>query len=240
MRAAIKAVIEVLLKNRELTQLDRDHLQRWASDEYMRDPIWSQLAAAAHARGVLPGGVFYQDLIDETLYMRRKAESAASGIDFDLRHNQSLHQRQVELAKKADDLADFYKWAEGYSGVAMFFQRFLRPVNELEELHRREAALFRERTRRKPKQTVRISRQDRSQSRKVGGLRRINAFIDLANSYLTFAVSEKPNYEALAILTEIAFPDFERDPEFVRTSLRPTTASGRKAAARRTLAGKKS
>jgi hypothetical protein len=77
---------------------------------------------------------FYFDLVKECLYMRGRAESVASGIDFDLRHNQRLHQWQLELAKKADDLADYYKWAEEYSGIAMFFYRFLRPVGELEEL----------------------------------------------------------------------------------------------------------
>jgi hypothetical protein len=63
----------------------------------------------------------------------------------------------------------------------MFFYRFLRPVAELEDLHRREAALFRQRNR-TPKPGVRASRQDRSRGRK--GLRKINAFIDLANAHL--------------------------------------------------------
>jgi hypothetical protein len=240
MQTGIRAAAAVLLKKRHLAKPDRDHLQRWASDDYADDPIWDRLATASRVRDVLPRGAFYDELVGETLFMRQKAESAASGIDFDLRHNQRFHEWQVELAKKADDLADFYKWAEDYSGIATFFDRFLQPVTELQQLHRREAAIFRQRTRRFPRRTVRTSRQDKSVVYKKGGLRKINAFIDLANGFLTWAVSENPNYEAIGILTEIAFPEFERDPEFVRTSLRPTTTRGRKARSRRTLAGKKS
>lgn len=181
MQARIRAAVSVLLRKRHLAKADRDHLQRWLSDEYANDPIWDRLATAARVPDVLPYEVFYRDLIGETLFMRQKAESAASGIDFDLRHNQRFHEWQVELAKKADDLADFYKLAEDYSGIAMFFSRFLQPVTDLEQLHRREAAIFRQRTRRPPKPTVRISRQDKSGVHKKGGLRKINAFIDLAD-----------------------------------------------------------
>jgi hypothetical protein len=149
----------------------------------------------------------------------------------------NFHKWQLELAKKADDLANYYKWAEKYSGIAMFFYRFLKPVAELEELHRREAALFRHRTRRPPKPSVRISRQDRSKGRK--GLRKINAFIDLANAHLTFFCSERPDHDAIALLAEIAFPNVDVDPEYVRKALRPTTRAGREEAAR-ALAAKKS
>jgi hypothetical protein len=229
--------IAAVSKEKGLSDADRAHLKRWASDDYRKNPIWQKLECAARERDLLPMNSFYLDLVKETLYMRGRAESVASGIDFDLRHNQRLHQWQLELAEKAEDLADYYKWAEDYSGIAMFFYRFLRPVGELEELHRREAALFRQRTRRPPKPSVRVSRQDRSRGRK--GLRKVNAFIHLANGYLEYSFPGKPNYEAIALLTEIAFPNFFVDPEYVRKALRPSTVSGRKAAAR-ALAGKKS
>jgi hypothetical protein len=237
MRTSLLAAITAVSKEKGLSNSDRAHLKRWASDDYRDNSIWQKLEGAARERSLLPMNSFYLGLVKECLYMRGRAESVASGIDFDLRHNQRLHQRQLELAKKADDLADYYKWAEKYSGIAMFFYRFLRPVSELEELHRREATLFRQRASRPPKPGVRVSRQDRSRGRK--GLRKINAFIDLANAHLTFFCSEQPDYEAIALLTEIAFQDFDVDPEFVRTALRPTTAASRKAA-NRALAGQKS
>jgi hypothetical protein len=237
MSTALIAAITAVLKEKGLSDADRAHLKRWARDDYRDNLIWQKLECAARERNLLPMKSFYFGLVKECLYMRVRAEGVASGLDFDLRHNQRLHQWQLELAKNADDLADYYKWAEEYSGIAMFFYRFLRPVAELEDLHRREAALFRQRTSRPPKPGVRVSRQDRSKGRK--GLRKINAFIALANAHLTFFCSEQPDYEAVALLTEIAFPDFDVDPEFVRTALRPTTAAGRKAASR-ALAGQKS
>jgi hypothetical protein len=237
MRTPLLAAITAISKEKGLSDSDRAHLKRWASNNYPENSIWQKLESAARERSLLPMHSFYFGLVKEGLYMRGRAESAATGIDFDLRHNQRLHQWQLELAKKADDLADYYKWAEEYSGIAMFFYRFLRPVAELEDLHRREAALFRQRNR-TPKPGVRASRQDRSRGRK--GLRKINAFIDLANAHLTFFCSEQPDYEAIALLTEIAFPDFDVDPEFVRTALRPTTAAGRRKVRSRALAQKKS
>ena len=238
MKTPLLAAITAVSKEKGLTDSDRAHLKRWASDDYPDNPIWQKLEGAARERSLLPMSSFYYGSVKECLYMRGRAESVASGIDFDLRHNQRLHQWQLELAKKADDLADYYKWAEEYSGIAMFFYRFLRPVGELEELHRREAALFRQRTSRPPKSGVRVSRQDRSRGRK--GLRKINSFIDLANAHLTFFCCEQPDYEAIALLTEIAFPDFHVDPEFVRTALRPTTTAARRNVTNRALAKKKS
>jgi hypothetical protein len=237
MRITLMAAVAAASKEKGLSDADKAHLQRWASEEYRDHFIWQRLEAAARKENLLPMDSFYLGLIQESLYMRRHAESVASGIDLDLRHNERLHQWQRELAKKADDLADFYRWAKQHSGIAMFFYRFLRPVNELEQLHRQEAALFRQRTSRPPKPGVRLSRQDRSKGRK--GLRRINAFVDLANAYLEYGFSGKPDHEAIALLTEIAFPDFDVDPEYVRKALRPSTTAGRRGAAR-ALTSKKS
>jgi hypothetical protein len=230
MGTTLRAAVATALKKTNLSALDRAHLERWASDEYVDGPIWQRLATAAHERAIFPSNFFYAELIEECLYFRGRAESVASGIDFNLRHNERLHQWQLELAKKADDLADYYKWAAEYSGIAMFFYRFFRPVGELEELHRREAEVLRRCASHPPRPSVRVSRQDRSGARK--GLRKVNAFIDLANAHLTFRCSEKPDYDAIALLTEIAFPDFDADAEFVRKSLRPTTLAGRKSATR--------
>ncbi len=237
MRPNLVAAITAVSKEKGLSGADRAHLKRWGSDDYPANPIWQKLESAARERNALPMNSFYVDLIKECLFMRGRAESVASGIDFNFRENQRRHRQLLDLAKKAEDLADYYKWAEEYSGVAMFFYRFLRPVRELEELHRREAEVLRQRASRPPSPGVRMSRQDRSKGRK--GLRKVNAFIDLANAHLTFCCYEKPDYEAIALLTEIAFPDFDVDPDYVRKSLRPTTVAGRKAAAR-ALARKKS
>jgi hypothetical protein len=66
-------------------------------------------------------------------------------------------------------------------------------------------------------------------NRKAESLRKINAFIDLANVFIQDWISDKPDHEAIAVLTEIAFPDYDVSAEDVRLALRPTTVSARKA-----------
>jgi hypothetical protein len=134
------------------------------------------------------------------------------------------------LAKKAEDLADYFRWAAGYSGIADFFGRSFRPVGELEEFHRKEAEILRRRAGRPPKSSVRISRQDRSKERK--GLRKIHAFIDLADRFIRDWICDTPDHEAVAVLTNIAFPGFDLVHDDVRKALRATTREGRKRASR--------
>jgi hypothetical protein len=200
---------------------------RWTADHYPGDPIWERLAAAASERGLLPLDGVYESIIREALYMRGRAEGIRSGIDFVLRERQQQYQRHLDLAQKAEDLAEYYKWARSYSGIADFFTRFLQPVSDLEALHRKQAELLRQRAGRPPKPSVWVSRQDKSKGRK--GLRKINAFIDLANGFIQDWISDKPDHEAIAVLTEIAFPDYDVSAEDVRLALRPTTVSARKA-----------
>jgi hypothetical protein len=132
----------------------------------------------------------------------------------------------LDLAKMAEDLAEYYKWAESYSGIANFFSRFWMPVSELEAFHRKEAEFLRRNAGRPPKPSVRISRQDRSKGRK--GLRKRNAFIDLANGCMQSSISAQPQYAAIALITKIAFPEYKDiDFEDVYQALRPTTRTGR-------------
>jgi len=170
------------------------------------------------------------------LFVRNYAESVRSGIDPDLRERQQQHWRHLELAKKAEELADYFEWTEQYSGIANFYMRFLRPVGELQELHRKEAELLRQRAGRVPVSVVRISRQDKRGDRK--GLRKLSAFIQLMNYFMLDWISDTTDDSAIALLAEIAFPEDDIDPEQVRKLLQPSTKGGRKG--RRALAAKKS
>lgn len=217
-------------KDDGLTPLDQAHLRRWAVD-WADDPLWERLSVAARAREMMPSDATDLDIhlaiIREALFMRRHAESVASGTDMGLRERQQQRQRYLELAKKADDLADYYEWTRAYSGIADFFGRFLMPAAELQNLHRSEAALLRQLAGSRPlKSAARVSRQDRRGRRT--GLRKINAFIDLADSFVKTWLTGQPDHEAVALLTEIAFPGHDIDPEYVRTSLRPSTSGGRR------------
>jgi hypothetical protein len=74
-------------------------------------------------------------------------------------------------------------WLFGHCHVLLpFFEACSQ--TRLEQLHRREIELFRQRAKRPPRPTVRVSRQDRLKGQT--GFRKINAFIDPANDYLTF------------------------------------------------------
>jgi hypothetical protein len=236
MRHTFREALSIVSKDKDLSDRDRAHLSRWARSDYCDNPIWERLAAAARARGMLPRNTEYVNLIGEALLARRHAESVASGIDFELRERQKQRGRHLQLAKAADELATYYEEAEAYSGIAMYFMRFLMPLSELREIHRKEAMLLRQRVGREPKPAARVSRQDRSKPRDEAkrrkGLRKIRAFVDLANSLLTFWYFDKPDHEALALLTEIAFPDADVGREDVRQALRPTTRAQRANAAR--------
>jgi hypothetical protein len=175
---------------------------------------------------MLPLDGIYESIIEEALHFRVVAEHAGSGVDVVLEENRRNHQRHLDLAKKAEDLAEYYKWAESYSGIANFFSRFWKPVSELEAFHRKEAEFLRRRAGRPPKPSVRISRRDKYKRRE--GLRKRIAFIDLANDFMQVWISAKPQHEAIALLTNIAFPEYPIVPEDVRETLRPTTVAGRK------------
>jgi hypothetical protein len=230
MPPTLQQVLARELSDPNITEADRAHLKRWVSEGHRHDHTWRRLDVAAEARGMLPRGSTYQSIIEEMLFMRQCAERAQSGIDFDLRERQEYHQRHLDLSKKAEDLADYFKWAAGYSGIADYFRRFFRPVDELEDFHRKEAEILRRRARRPPKPSLRISRQDRSKQNT--GLRKINAFISLADGFIRDWICDNPDHEAVAVLTNVAFPGHHIVADDVRKALRPTTRQGRKQASR--------
>jgi hypothetical protein len=125
MPQTFQQVLAAKLSNPNATRTDRAHLERWISEGRRHEAIWHRLKIAAEARGILPCDSTYLSIIEEALFARQCAERAQSGIDFDLRERQQYHKRHLDLAKKAEDLADYYRWAAGYSGIADFFSRFL-------------------------------------------------------------------------------------------------------------------
>ena len=155
MPRTFQQALTAVFEDPQLTKADRDHLERWASEGHSYDDIWRRLAAAAELHGMLPPNSTYETIVREALLMRETAESAESGIDFNLRERQQYHERHLDLAKKSDELADYYRWAAGYSGIANFFSRFFKPVGELEDFHRREAEILRRRAGRRPKSSLR-------------------------------------------------------------------------------------
>jgi hypothetical protein len=226
MTRGFKAALVLVSRDPDLTLSDQAHLKRWEADGWPNDPLWERIAGAARAYGMLPNHSIHSTVIRESLLARRHAESVKHGYDPDLRERQKQQEYLLELATKADELAKYYEWAEAYSGIANFFSRFLMPVQELRDFHRKEAQLLRQRAGRKPKPIVRVSRQDRSKNRR--GLRKLNAFIHLMDYFLREEICGQPDHHAVAVLTDIAVPGYDVDAEYVRKALLPTTAAARR------------
>jgi hypothetical protein len=126
--------------------------------------------------------------------------------------------RHLALAEKAEELGRYYEEAEKYSGVAMFWQRFLKPVQQLRELHEREAQLLRQQAGREPQPTIQISRQDRGRGA-AKRLRQVRAFIELMTHFMKVEICGKEHRYAVALLTDVAFPGHDVDAEYVRKTL---------------------
>jgi hypothetical protein len=219
----------------KLDAADRAYLRRWV-DNCAHDPIWEKIVADARAHGLWPSKTIHSTVIWYALEARRIAEGVKSGDDSILRERQKQRDELLALAEKADDLARYFQETEKYSGIAMFFQRFLvlpvQPeqeavprveppflrVQQLRELHQREAQLLRQRAGRVPKPTTFISRE---QSK-----RHVTAFIHLMTNYMD-EICGKQHRRAVALLASMAFKD-EVDDEDVRKTMNPSTRKGRR------------
>ncbi len=153
-----------------------------------------------------------------------------------MRESQEHRAWLLALAEKAADLARYYQWAEKYSGIAMGIQQVLElpvlpeqaavpryeppylRVQQLRELHEREAQFLRQSAGRPPKPTTFISREK--------GKRHITAFIHLMTSYMD-SICGKGYRRAVAMRASMAFNCLV-DEEDVRKSLKPTTREGRR------------
>jgi hypothetical protein len=178
----------------------------------------------------------HSTLIWYALQARRIAESVKHGDDPIMREEEKKRAQLLALAEKADDLARYYQEAEKYSGIAMLIQRFLvlpvlpeqeavprfEPpflrVQQLRELHEREAKFLRQQAGRAPKPITFISRTKRK--------RRITAFIHLMTDYMDDFCGNQ-HRRAVAMLASMAFNSLV-DNEDVRKALLPSTKESRR------------
>ena len=209
---------------------DRTYLRRWI--KYYADyPVWEEVINDVRAFDLWPHDSLYSTVIWHALHVRRLAEGMKFGDDPYLRENQARRATHLALAEKADDLGRYFEKAEKYSGVAIFWQQFLKPLEQLRELHEREAQLLRRLAGREPQPMIQISRQDLEKgaakrlrqikgSRQVKkGLREVRAFIELMTLFMTDEICGKEHRYAVALLTDIAFPGRDVDTEYVRKTL---------------------
>jgi hypothetical protein len=240
--ATMKATLVAVLKSgklfgRNLRSTDRPFLKLWA--ESADDPIWANVIADARAQDYgydgWPTKKLYSELIWYALDARRIAESVKGGFDPVLEHEKAQRDFLLALAKKAEDLAQYFEETEKYSGIANFFHENLKlpvtaeqeavyrvepsrlRVQQLQTLHKQVAQLLRQRASREPKGQTFVSREK--------GKREITAFIHSMTTYMN-DFSGKPQHPAVATLTNIAF-DVGIDGNDVRKALEPSTRNAR-------------
>lgn len=218
----------------ELDAAARGFLRRWAHN-CADDPIWEEVIADARTLDCWPHQSLHPDLIWYAISAWHIAQSVKGGDDPLFRERQNQCAELLALAEKADDLARYFRKVEKYSGIAEFFQRFLvlpvtpeqnavpriEPpllrVQQMRELHQREAQLLRQRARRAPKPTTFISRKKAK--------RDMTAFIHLMTDYMN-EFCGKRHRRAVALLASMAFNSLV-DNEDVRKILAPSEKKGR-------------
>jgi hypothetical protein len=200
MSTALQKVLSKVRLDPELGPADHEHLTRWTSNG--DDLPWKKIEADAKAFGIIPSGSARETVIRYSLMTRRIAEDAGRAKDPILQERKQQRDLLLTLAENADALAKYFTDVEKFSGIAMFFARFLRPVAELQDFHRKEAALLRQRAGKEPTPTTFISRQ-RGGKKRLNS-RKYNAFMYLMAEQMT-EICGKPHYSAVSDITNIAF-----------------------------------
>lgn len=216
MSSTLKAVLAKLSSDPELSQADKDHLKRWAA--YGDDISWGKIETDAEAQGLFPSGSAHETVIRDSLTARQIAERVNLGDDPVLQEKKQQRDLLLALADKAEALAKYYAQAEKFSGIAMFYQRFLKPVSELQDLHKQEANLLRQRAGREPAPTTFISRQSGGRGRRFHS-RKYNAFMFLMADHM-IELCGKPHYDAVSNITNIAFLKADVTTDDVRNACR--------------------
>jgi hypothetical protein len=219
MSSKLQTALENVSGDPKLGAADQDHLKRWAT--YGDDIAWEKIEADAEAQGLLPSGSAHETVIRYSLMTRRIAESVKLGDDPLFAEKTQRRDSLLALADKADALAKYYAQAEKFDGIAMFYQRYLKPVSELQDLHKQEAVLLRRRAGKKPMPTTFISRQGGGKGKRFYS-RKHNAFMYLMAQQLG-EICGRPHHDAVSTITNIAFLDAQVTAENVRNALRAPT-----------------
>jgi hypothetical protein len=245
--ATLGSALRHYLKQQKLSEGDQAHLKRWLNE--VDHPVWGQLAADTRKYGELPTVVEgpYSVFIGSALRARDFAESQTDTPAVKRKREQQREQQErsdlLALAEKMEDVVRHRQSCR----KAQHLQRVSSPKGPLPDLPREAEAkrslnwLMREahRLRQVAKKVsagepnwdwgpipVRVSRQSggkgkRNQSRKLGVFmqRMVNCMYECCG---------KPHYHAVAMMTNIAFPDADVIAENVRFACRPTSRTARR------------
>jgi hypothetical protein len=231
-----------------LSGADRAHLKRWFKE--VRDPVWEQLAADTRRYGKLPAFVEgpYSYFIGSALRARHFAESETDAPAMRRKRKQQREQQErsdlLALADKMEEVVRHYQACRkaqhpqrvpSPSGIPLSpLLRELETKQSLEWLGR-NAHRLRQLAEKKVSAgepewdwgpiPVHVSRQSggkgkRNQSRKLG------VFMQQMVNCM-YRCCGKRCYDAVATMTNIAFPDADVVAENVRSACRPTTRTAR-------------
>jgi hypothetical protein len=243
----LKSALDQYLQQPALTEADRTHLKRWL--EEVSDPVWAQIAADANRYGELPTLVDgpYSHFIRSALRARQFAEGETDTPAVQRKRKQQREEQDrsdlLALAHKMEEVVRHYEACR----KAHLLRRVPSPSGPLPDLPReaeakqslkwlgREAHRLRQLAEKvsggEPEWNweripVRVSRQSggkgkRAQSRELGVFmqKMVNCMHQCCG---------KPRYDAVATITNIAFPDADVVAEHVRSACR--TARGRSGA----------
>jgi hypothetical protein len=189
--------------------------------------VWDKVAADVAQRGKVGVESIYREIIDSAFCAWLISQDVDDIEEEDRKERDEL----IELVPMAERLAKFFGgWR--YAGLGVFAiapllaQHDMMPLHELAQLHAREAELLRQLISNEDK-LVRPWLPHISRER---GKRQLTAFMYML-VYFMRELSGKPQYDAVALMTNIHFPDADVTAENVRNACRPTSRRGRKGGA---------
>jgi hypothetical protein len=237
-KAKIYSVLLTCRERPDLSDADRRHIGRWLPEA--KDPVWDKIAAAMTRTNAATLKEPYSDLINSALKARAFAEEKTVGPAISrkrrLRETEVVCSDLLLLANKMEDVAEHYsssEWAQ--LEVSQVDSRWLgtpygcEAESALSWLRNRAGDLkfmsikLSEHSR--SEEVSRVSRQRKGKNRLHS--REISVFVRMMQDCM-FVFCRKPQYPAIAALTNIAFPDADVLAEDVRSFCRPTTRAERR------------
>lgn len=214
---------------------DSAFITRWIAEA--DDPVFERLVTDLVEHGEIGDDpyVICGTVVSLARGARYTATDLKHGVDSISQRAQGEIAELQQLAQKADDLARFCRGSSKLDLASLMSpqvrlgplikQHGMMPLLQLADLHEREARVFR-------RFAAKEAEQDRARRSRYRISRERHAREQIAFMHLMATglreLCGKPHYDAVAAMTNIAFPDADVASEHVRAACRPTTRQGRR------------